>query len=307
MTSGQRPPNISRFISARQPAAQVDPQSLDQLGQLVRSALQTRRFRPPLLPEVAARLSRLVEDPDVDLATVEKTVVKDPAVAARIVAVANSAIHGARAPVTSLRSAIARLGLYRVRDVAFQVVAMGKVFRVPAYADRMRELFEAAQVAGVLARAVSDACGGASEAAYLCGLLHDMGEASVLGIVADAFATRQASLPAVEFLAPMIAEYHAELGALVCSEWKLPDVVVEAVACHHTPEQATRAGSLAPIVAAADLLLGHIGMGTAWHPVTKADLPVLESAGLTAERIGPLLRYAEEIAADRQSWVMSAP
>lgn len=282
----------------------IDPRSLDQLGLLVKSAVQTKRFRPPLLPEVAMRLSRLVEDPDVDLARVEKTVVSDPSVAARLVAVANSAIHGARTPVTSLRSAIARLGLYRVRDVAFQVVAQGRVFRVPAYTQHMRDLFEAAQAAGMLARAVADACGAPSEPAYLCGLLHDMGQSSVLAIVADALAGRPGPLPTVEFLAPVVQEWHAPLGALVCSEWKLPDVVVDAVANHHAPHSADRSSSLAPVVAVADLLLRHTGIGTEWQPVTKADMPVLESAGLAAERMGPLLRFAEELAADKSSWAM---
>jgi putative nucleotidyltransferase with HDIG domain len=273
-----------------------------QLDEVVRAAFESQRFRPPLLPEVAMSLSRLVEDPDADLSMAEATVVKDPTVAARVVAVANSAVNGGRAPVTSLRTAIGRLGLYQVRDVAFQVVALGKVFRVPAYAERMRDLFEASQAAGMLARAVAEARQEPNDAAYLCGLLHDMGEASVLAIVAEARSAPRLDLPSLEALGPVVDRWHTRVGALVCTKWELPEVVVDAVAHHHEPERSEHSGSLAPLIAVADLLLRHVGIGRPWQPVTKADMPLLEAARLAPERIGPLLRRAEELAADRGAW-----
>jgi HD-like signal output (HDOD) protein len=285
---------------AVQPLPRFGPTSteleIEDIEDIVRSALDSKRFRPPLLPDVAMRLSRLVEDPNADLAQAEAAVVSDPNVAARVVAVANSAAIRGRMEVTSLRLAIARLGLVGVRDVAFQVVAAGKVFRVPAYSERMEALFEAAQASGTLSKSVAVACGIPSQAAFLCGLLHDMGEAIVLGIVADACKSRRARLPDIEALSPIMDATHAQFGAVICSEWKLPDVTVDAAAHHHQPELSTQEGSLAAAVAVADLLLRHIGLGRPWQPVTKADMPILEAARLPTERIGPLLRQAEEFA-----------
>ena len=274
--------------------------SLDVIEDVVASALESKRFRPPLLPEVAIRLSRLVEDPNSDLVQAESVVTSDPNVAARVIAVANSAAFRTRSPITSLRIAIGRLGLVGVRDVAFRVVAAGRVFRVPAYSSRMEELFEAAQAAATLTVAAAAARGTPSQAAFLCGLLHDMGEATVLGIIADVCKTKHARLPSVEEVTPIIERMHASFGALICSEWQLPEVAVDAVAYHHDLGSSSREDSLAPAVAMADLLLRHIGVGVPWQPVTKADMPLIQAAGLSPERVGPLLRQAEALAAAKQ-------
>jgi HD-like signal output (HDOD) protein len=114
------------------------------IAKMVKEVLDSDDYEPPILPEVALSLTQLANRPDVDFHQVERVVSKDPLVAAKIVAVANSAFYSRGQPVRSLGLAIARLGLAAVRDVAFQVVAQTTIFKVAGYATRMRELFAAA-------------------------------------------------------------------------------------------------------------------------------------------------------------------
>ena len=118
-----------------------------QIAKIVKEILDSDEYEPPILPEVALSLTQMANKPDVDFHQVEKVVSKDPLVAAKIVAVANSAFYSRGQPVRSLGLAIARLGLAAVRDVAFQVVAQTTIFKVAGYANRMRELYSAAQLA----------------------------------------------------------------------------------------------------------------------------------------------------------------
>jgi putative nucleotidyltransferase with HDIG domain len=276
------------------------------MSRVVRTSIDSGRFRPPLLPEVALNLSRVAEQRDVEIAQIEALVVKDPAVAGRVVSIANSALFSRGAKITSLRTAILRLGLLQVRDVAFQVVAQGKVFRVPSYADRMRELFDAAQAAGFLAREVCKQRGDFNDAAYLCGLLHDMGEANVLAMVAESCGNRADKVPDVQRLNPVIQSLHCEVGAWVCRQWNLPEEVIDAVLFHHEVERSEHSDGMAGVVAATDLLLRHVGIGTPWQPVTKADEHVFTRLGLPPDRVGHLLRFAEDLASDNQSWSAAA-
>ena len=68
----------------------------------VKRAISDKSFKPPMLPETAIRLSELVDKTEVSIKEVENTVVRDPTVAARIVAVANSVFYNRGAQVRSL-------------------------------------------------------------------------------------------------------------------------------------------------------------------------------------------------------------
>ncbi len=63
------------------------------LTDVISKALQSKEFKPPLLPEVAISLTRLAGQPDVAIMAVEEVVGRDPAVAARVLSVANSAYY----------------------------------------------------------------------------------------------------------------------------------------------------------------------------------------------------------------------
>lgn len=275
--------------------------SIEELDRIVERIFVSKRFRPPLLPIVAIRLAHLADDPNAGVELAEQAVTSDPHVAARVVAQANSAALRGRFEITTLRAAISRLGLVRVRDIAFHVVAASQVFRVPGYADRVEALLEAATFSATLAGAVAEAAKHPSSAASLCGLLHDMGEPTVLGVIADTCRARRIPLPSIEDVEPIVARWHTQFGALVCTEWKLPELVVDAVRHHHAPEQSSHPESLAAIMAVVDLLLAHVGVGKPWQAVSKADAPTLEAAGLPLERMGPLLRRAENDAAEHRS------
>ncbi|MBN2803439.1 MAG: HDOD domain-containing protein [Deltaproteobacteria bacterium] len=154
-----------------------------ELSENINKIISSDTFKPPLLPEVAISLTNLANQPNVSMSKVEDVAKGDPAVAGRIVAIANSALYSRGAPVRSLSMAISRLGLATVRDIAFEVVAQTTIFKVPGYMERMRELYDAARLSGHISKHICLELKFESEMAYLCGLLHDMGEAIILGII----------------------------------------------------------------------------------------------------------------------------
>ncbi len=272
----------------------------DNIGVLIKRILDSDEFNPPLLPEVAISLSEMAGRPDVTIREVEETVQRDPTIAARVVAVANSAFYSRGTAIRSLRAAIMRLGLSEVRDVAFQVVAKTRIFRVAGYVERMRELFDAAQASGLISRKICQILRFESELAYLCGLLHEMGEAIILGIVGDVYQLRGEPVPQLDQLRDALDKFHAAAGAKVCSIWKLPETIIDAVMFHHRPESSSNPSQMATVVAITDVLLTHAGIGVEAAPVDPLQEPLFYRVNLTPDQVGELLSFAETLAEDSE-------
>jgi putative nucleotidyltransferase with HDIG domain len=272
---------------------------------VVQRQLGDPAFQPPILPEVAVALFEIAHRPDVNVAEVEAAVKRDPTVVARVVAAASSAALAQRGPARSLREALVRLGLIQVRDIAFQVTVHARVFRVPAYSANMRELLNRAQAAGIVAREICRLLRFESDLAYLCGLLHDVGQAIIVGIVGEHIKTTGGAPPPLVLLEPTLRALHAEVGARVCSHWKLPETIVDAVRHHHQPEQSSHPAAMALVVAVADVLLGHAGLCGEAKRVEPLAEPLFYRLNLTPKQVAELLRFVEELAANRASWSIS--
>lgn len=261
----------------------------------IKQILDSDEYEPPILPEVALSLTQLANRPDVDFHQVERVVSKDPMVAAKIVAVANSAFYSRGQPVRSLSLAIARLGLSAVRDVAFQVVAQTTIFKVVGYAARMRELYSAAQVAGVLAREICVLLKFESEMAYLCGLLHDMGEAIILGVVAGICKEERCDLYPLEELNAAIEVLHAQVGARICESWGLPAALSDAVLFHHRSAEHSDDFSMSTVIGVTDVLLRHVGAGVPQKKATPMSEQIFYRLNLTPSQVEGLIAFAEEV------------
>ena len=271
-------------------------------SEVVKTAVTAKDFKPPMLPEVVIRLSEMVNKTDVSIKEVEGAVVRDPTVAARIVAVANSVFYSRGASVRSLKEAIMRLGLAEVRDVAFQAVAKTTIFRAPGFSDRMRELFDAAQAAGLFARQICKILKFQSESAYLCGLLHDMGEAIILGVAVPRAKDSKPLTPVEkEALLAAVQLYHAQIGAMVASMWGLPEMVCDAVLHHHNPHKSENPSQMALVTAVADLLLTHVGLGVPQRTILPLQEPLFYQLNLSSRDVEGLLKYAEEVIENRDS------
>jgi HD-like signal output (HDOD) protein/CheY-like chemotaxis protein len=179
--------------------------------------------RLPPAPRLYLRLTQALEDPDSDAGSIAKLVAQDPALAAKVLQLCNSALFSPGRSVTDIRSAVARLGLRALRTIALAA----EVFSRPgAGAGDAEALQRKALVASTMAarllphRAAADLAGTAALLAdvglLLPGLGSDHGKLGSEGIDSE--------LPA-----------HAGAGAYLLGLWGLPMPIVEAVAFHHHP------------------------------------------------------------------------
>jgi putative nucleotidyltransferase with HDIG domain len=290
--SDKKPPR--RQIEAR--AIEIDEKSAillpGQLLQALRVLLVTSDNKLPMLPEIAHRLLEMSNRPNVDIDRMVAEITRDATVTGRLLAIANSAFYLRGAPATSLKAAVLRLGMRETRDVVFRIVSASTMLRVPEWADTARAIRRHSLVAAYVGREVGRALQGDVDLAFLGGLLHDVGRIFLLLTVIH---SGTKPLPAMDDLADVLREDHAEAGALTAEYWKLPPALVSAIRMHHHPSPTD---ALATAVAVADRICHHLGIGVAALPITPANAPVFGGMHLTPDRIGPILEYARKVDAE---------
>jgi putative nucleotidyltransferase with HDIG domain len=241
-------PATTNVDASQTTVKQIDRVALE--ARLVRE-LDGGRAALPILPHVAARAIRFANDPHSDLRKLAELVESDPPIAARLLAVANSVIYSRAARVSSTRLAIIRLGLEGTRDLLFQVVYASSTDGLPRYQDLVARSFRRSVMCGIAARLVSDKMRMRFEYDYLCGLLHDIGEARIYRILANYKETIE-----TQVLEDLVKRHHRRAGAELAIAWGLPEPIIETCAHHHDdPEKASR---LVKMVMMSDILVAVI-------------------------------------------------
>ena len=77
----------------------------------------------PSLPEVVTQVVRLVNDPNSDARQINAIMMKDAAMAAKMLRMVNSVYYGLAEPVNDLEQAIVILGFKTIRSVALSISA----------------------------------------------------------------------------------------------------------------------------------------------------------------------------------------
>ncbi|HZI89534.1 MAG TPA: HDOD domain-containing protein, partial [Candidatus Polarisedimenticolia bacterium] len=118
---------------------------------------------------------------------------------------------------------------------------------------------------GVAARAMADRCRYRLEAgAFAAGMLHDIGKVALRQTYPDRYEAAMALVRdqgqvMIEAERGVLGSDHAEVGGWLAERWGLPGDLVEAIACHHRPEEARLNPELTSLVHIADWLAGRTG------------------------------------------------
>jgi len=245
----------------------------------------------PMLPEAAARIVALCADEKSDAHAIEGVLERDPALASHVLRIANSSAYAPKEPIVSLQQAVSRLGLATLRNITLGVSLQGRVFKVPGHQARVREIWNHCAVAAAYAREIARGLRRNVEAAFLCGLLHDVGRPVVLQATLATLAHRAKEPLPLALLETAMDEFHEETGARLVQAWNLADWTVAAVAHHHEPHKAESFADDARVVRLADLLsywaLDEEQEGADFD----AGDPVVEALNLYPEDVEALLAH----------------
>jgi diguanylate cyclase (GGDEF)-like protein len=194
----------------------------------------------PSPSRVASDIVALARDPDIEMAKVAQAVGRDPAMAAKVLRISNSAFYAQRRPSQNLRQALIVIGLNAALTLAlsFSLVSTLRTLRpqgieYPRFWRRALLAATAARAFGKLIRSPSE------EDLFLAGLLQDMGVLALDRIERDFYA----NLPAqadhqawVDYERAHLGRDHAYYTHLMLSTWNVPARICKAIQHSHAPE-----------------------------------------------------------------------
>ncbi len=198
------------------------------------------------LPGVGLRINEMVSDPNSTAAELGKVICQDPALAARLLRMANSPAYGLSTQVNTVTRAVAVIGTQQIRDLVLATSTMSAFDGILNPLVSLEDFWSHSLYCGAAAHLLAEECQMKhAETVFLGGLLHDIGQLVIFHKEPER--AKQALLLSIEEhddLALHLAEQeifgfdHAEVGAALLRQWHFPELLIESVALHHAPEQA---------------------------------------------------------------------
>ena len=192
----------------------------------------------PTLPGAAMRIVQVLNDDEASVPDVVNAIQRDPALAAKILRVANSPVYGSRRVVESLPQAVVRLGRRATESLAlsFSLVSALKLQQGGGlnYGYYWRRCLLSASAAKYIGARVRPA---ESEVAFLASLMQDLGMLVFDKIAPETYHNAplqdHSRLATHENRLHRLA--HPRLGAWLMGEWGFSERLAEAVAYSHSP------------------------------------------------------------------------
>jgi len=234
----------------------------------------------PTLPTSVLRVMQMIEDPFCSASDLAKVVQSDPAMAVKILKLANSSYYGFRQNISNVPQAVTLLGFATLKNTLL-AAAVFDMFRVSSTGFDLPALWKhsiaTATGAKLLAKRVRYP---QTEKAFTAGLLHDVGKIIIARFLPQAL-TEVVELVQMEHLTICDAEQrvlglsHPALGAWVLGRWGLPAPLIEAVEFHHCPTRSQGTFDLAGIVYLANILAHRAGIGSGGDALMREIDPLL--------------------------------
>lgn len=267
------------------------------IAQQLLENLHNSTIEVPMLPEVAGRVVRLTQDPDSSAADLSRLIQSDQTLAGHVMTVANSAAYSLNANIVSLQQATARLGIRMIADIALSASINSKLFDAPGFEEHITDELKFSLLTGLWGKEIARSCRKNVEAAFLGGLLHDIGRPVVIQNAID-IAKKLATNLATEEALWIENHCQREVGIQVIEQWSMPPTVSD-VARHfddYTQAGDAKEATMMTVAGAAfaSFFMAHLGKNQLTLE-ELAQLPVLADLNLYQDEIEALLEKAPNI------------
>jgi len=268
----------------------------------------------PSVPAVLQSLLNELNQPAdaVNLLRVVEIMGRDKSLAAQCLRLANSALFTRGPGTDSLRGAVRMLGIARIRDIAISCGLL-RIVSVSRGVLNPLVFWQHSLACAIIARKLARSVGfGDPEKAYLAGLMHDIGFIVNLVVLPQETAAalekaRREGLFAGDVEYSQLGYTHCQAGEILARRWRLSDVLIEAILCHHDPTMAKINPALVAIVSLSDKFCRASNLGLGYPEVVdpldtwEADWKLLAekcpfAADITwSEFVKDSVKYVDEI------------
>jgi HD-like signal output (HDOD) protein len=262
----------------------------------------------PPLPHVASQVIMLLEDPKSSATKLAQLLGSDPALATRVLRIANSAMFGRQREITTIKNAITTVGF-----LALKGLIVASTLR---QMNRRQELVDKAIWENSLCTALGayKICEHLRkpylDEVFLLGLLHDIGKIVLYNHEHDLYqkviADTKNGKEYYEAEQEVYGFSHALIGGLVAKKWHFSPLLCQVILHHHeeiTPPLLTVQNELIVFVQTANYISHHLGYGhfEGYPELTSYMYQSAAKLNLDEAETDALVSQINEIYIDHQS------
>ncbi|HRQ72185.1 MAG TPA: HDOD domain-containing protein [Phycisphaerales bacterium] len=257
------------------------------------------------LPPSVAEVLKVVNSSQANSEQVAGVIKRDPAIALKILRLANSSAFASGTPADTVEKAVLRIGVGAIRQAVMSIGVVDRFSSVAVEGFMDPVLFWEHSIAvGLIAAAATRARGeGEPDAAFTMGLLHDMGRVVYAELLRDKYAEVLASAEELgaeveRVESRMLLMNHAEGMDRILRAWHFPRDLVDPIVFHHLPAPDIRRncpkryGEVATL-ALADRLAHAFMLGSSGNDALYPTDELCRGLGLADEVIAEIERTIE--------------
>lgn len=252
-----------------------------------------------MLPSVASKIQEVLKssDPSVDL--VCDVVKLDPALATKLIGIANSPHYLRTSKCTTLRDAVMRLG-FREASHCIMALTTKELFssHVPMLNDILAEEWRHGVATAFLAELIAKHLSlPAADDHFTLGLVHDIGKLLLLKILQDL--SQKRPLPALAEIREFLESQHADFGRELLKRWNFTQPYIDIAYHHHNIDYLRQAPRSLQVVGFANWLADLAGQEDAATRLNSEEIREFsETFGLHTPTLEDWLKALESYLAN---------
>ena len=205
--------------------------------EIIEEQLTSSNARLPVFNTTAMRVQQEIAKAEPDIRLIEKLIVSDQSLTAKVLSVSNSSFYKGLTQVDTVRNAIVRIGINEVSNIVMMVTHENN-FRSndPFVHGIMRKLWRHSVGCGMGSNWLAKKCAlhGLAHEAFFAGLLHDVGKLFILTVIDDLKNTDDFDIrPSDSLLVEAMNSLHTNHGYSLMVQWNLPEKYCHIVRDHH--------------------------------------------------------------------------
>lgn len=265
----------------------------------------------PAFPQTVIKIMELLKEPRSAAIDIEREIMKDQGLTAKVLKMANSAFYSGRRQIKTVVDATVLLGFDTVQSIVL-ASTVGKVMEkeLKGYSYERSALWRQSQISAIMARSIAKKAKFPNpDIAYTAGLLKDVGKVILDEYVHDSYTQildkiSQETISYVSAEEEVLGFNHGQVGAKIVEKWRLAPELVEAIEFHHNPFLSVMNIELVSIVHISDglvMMMGlHEGIDTLAHEFFTDAVKVLN---LTEADLNKIMMDVERIVEDEKIFI----
>ena len=253
------------------------------------------------LPEAVLRVNELIDSGDASNAEIEQVISSDPALTAKLLKFANSSYFGFSGKVETVLKAIAIIGHKELRNLVIATSVTSTFKGIPAELVDMDTFWNHSITCGVTARLLTTNIS-SRERFFITGLLHAVGRLVLFSqfpkesaeVLSHRLEGEEAMISAER---KIFGFSHAQLGAELLKQWKLPSNIWKVVENQSEPtkdkEYRYDTSTLSAAIGIANFIQPCVHITEPTEEIPDSTLRTWNFLGLSAEIIDSVMTVAK--------------